>query len=354
MALPLLVALFLLRSVWALWPIPAALGTGTTPLILSSGFYFDVAIQGAPWDLYQAVEQAQYYLQNDKLGRLVVGRGANDSAALTDAYTLTSLQLTLASDVSVDSIASESVKPLGTRSEGYVLTIPADGQGATLTANSTLGLYRGLTTFGQLWYYYGDKTYTLEAPIAITDAPAYVRAAFLACIDFVVYADSMTRRSPIVDSCSIQLATCAYRVFFLVQRRVTSSASYSFPVPDLLRTLDAMSWVKINTFHWHITDSQSFPLEVAQYPELAANGAYSTDQTYSEDDVQYVVQYAASVRLFLFPFDPLLILCSTASMSSWCVCGITIAIVLLAADIVLRKSTPQDTPPSLARPTLTT
>ena len=53
--------------------------------------------------------------------------------------------------------ASESVKPLGIRSKEYVLTIPADGSAATLTTNSTLGLYRGLTTFGQLWYYYGGK-----------------------------------------------------------------------------------------------------------------------------------------------------------------------------------------------------
>ena len=56
-----------------------------------------------------------------------------------------------------------------------------------------------------------------------------------------------------------------------------------------------MSWVKINTLHWHITDSQSFPLEVAQYPGLAANGAYSAEEIYSESDVQYVVQFAAEV-----------------------------------------------------------
>lgn len=78
---------------------------------------------------------------------------------------------------------------------------------------------------------------------------------------------------------------------------------YSFPIPDIVRTLDAMSWVKINTFHWHITDGQSFPLEVAQYPGLAVNGAYSAEQTYSTSDVQYIVQYAASVRHVSFSFD---------------------------------------------------
>lgn len=69
----------------------------------------------------------------------------------------------------------------------------------------------------------------------------------------------------------------------------------SFPVTDLIRTLDAMSWVKINTFHWHIVDSQSFPLEIAEFPELAQNGAYSPQEVYSESDVQYIVLYAAEV-----------------------------------------------------------
>ncbi|KAF9234697.1 glycoside hydrolase family 20 protein [Melanogaster broomeanus] len=33
---------------------------------------------------------------------------------------------------------------------------------------------------------------------------------------------------------------------------------------------------------------------VAQYPELATNGAYSADEMYSEDDMQYIVEYAAA------------------------------------------------------------
>ena len=45
-----------------------------------------------------------------------------------------------------------------------------------LSANTTLGLFRGLTTFGQLWYDWDGTTYTLEAPINIVDSPAYVSA----------------------------------------------------------------------------------------------------------------------------------------------------------------------------------
>lgn len=174
-----LLALALLPGALALWPIPSQLSTGSSSVRLDPGFYLDITIQNPPSDLQQAVQQAQYDLQNDKLGRLVVGRGANDSASLTNAPSLCSLQLSLANGATVNSISTEAIKPYGSRSEEYVLTVPADGSPATLVANSTLGLYRGLTTFGQLWYYYNNVTYTLEAPIAITDAPAYVRCVGL-------------------------------------------------------------------------------------------------------------------------------------------------------------------------------
>ncbi|KAL4070042.1 glycoside hydrolase family 20 protein [Scleroderma yunnanense] len=239
--------------VWSLWPIPTGLQTGATGLTLSPSFTFDVSVPNPPADLLQAVTETQSYLENDRLGRLVVGRGANDSSTIEGAKSLQCLKLSLAEGAQIASISSESVKPLGTRSEEYTLTIPADGSDATLTANSTLGLFRGLTTFTQLWYNYNNVTYTIVAPINIVDAPAY-----------------------------------PYRGFGL------DTARNFFPIEDLTRTLDAMSWVKLNTFHWHITDSQSFPLEVAEYPELAQNGAYSPQEVYSESDVQYVVSYAAA------------------------------------------------------------
>ncbi|KAG1851814.1 glycoside hydrolase family 20 protein [Suillus tomentosus] len=251
--LTLIAGCLLPSGVQALWPIPTTLETGLTTLKISPAFYFDVEIEGAPSDLRDAVAQSQYYLENDKLRRLVVGRGANDTTAFATAMTLSKLTLSLASRAAVEPISSEAVKPLGTRSEEYALNIPADGSAATLTANSTLGLYRGLTTFNQLFYYYGGVTYTLLAPISIKDTPAY-----------------------------------PFRGLGL------DTSRHYYPVSDIQRTLDAMSWVKINTFHWHITDSQSFPLEVAQYPELAINGAYSPQEVYTARDVQYIVKYAAA------------------------------------------------------------
>ncbi|KAI8880084.1 glycoside hydrolase family 20 protein [Backusella circina FSU 941] len=48
-------------------------------------------------------------------------------------------------------------------------------------------------------------------------------------------------------------------------------------------------------FHWHITDSQSFPLKLRHSPELANQGAYKLHQkrlVYTRKDVQHVIEYA--------------------------------------------------------------
>jgi hexosaminidase len=103
-----------------------------------------------------------------------VDRGASEYANIQRAKGLSSLELYLADGATVQTIAEESVKEITARSEAYTLSVPADGSSALLAANSTLGLFRGLTTFEQLWYYFGGEIYTLEAPVYINDAPAYV------------------------------------------------------------------------------------------------------------------------------------------------------------------------------------
>jgi hexosaminidase len=85
------------------------------------------------------------------------------------------LELSLVEGAAIQSITEESQKEITSRKENYALSVPKDGSTAVLTANSTLGLLRGLTTFDQLWYYFEGEIYTLEAPVEITDAPAYVR-----------------------------------------------------------------------------------------------------------------------------------------------------------------------------------
>ncbi|KAJ7505824.1 N-acetylhexosaminidase [Mycena galericulata] len=246
----------------ALWPLPTGLSVGTTPLRLSSGFDIKIDIANAPADLVAAVARAKGYLANDKLEALVVDHGASSAAAIAKAKQLPSLTLSLVSTPkgSVPSISTEAIAPIESRVEGYTLTVPADGSGAVLKANSTLGLFRGLATFGQLWFDWQGTTYSLTAPIQISDAPAY-----------------------------------PYRGFML------DTARNFFPVADIKRTIDAMSWVKLNTLHWHVVDSQSFPLEIPGYTVLAEKGAYSATSVYSASDVKDIVTYAAARGIDVIP-----------------------------------------------------
>ncbi|TCD65815.1 N-acetyl-glucosamine-6-phosphate deacetylase [Steccherinum ochraceum] len=245
----------------ALWPMPKSLSTGSTPLKLTAS-QFKITTEFAethghstntPADLTQAIQRTTAHLQNDKMERLVVGGGAADKSAISSKQvkTINELSMSLVKGAVVRSIAEEAVLPLEQRNEAYELQVPADGSSATLTANTTLGLLRGLTTFEQLWYFVDGEVYTLEAPVEIADRPSYV-----------------------------------YRGFML------DTARNFFPVSDIKRTLDAMSMAKLNTFHWHATDSQSFPLQVPGFTEVSAKGAYSASMVFTPDDVQDIVTYA--------------------------------------------------------------
>lgn len=51
-----------------------------------------------------------------------------------------------------------------------------------------------------------------------------------------------------------------------------------FSVASIKRTIDGMSANKLNTFHWHITDSHSFPFQSETYPQMSQYGAYTPNK----------------------------------------------------------------------------
>ncbi|XP_026763035.1 probable beta-hexosaminidase fdl [Galleria mellonella] len=77
-----------------------------------------------------------------------------------------------------------------------------------------------------------------------------------------------------------------YRGFLL------DTARNYFPVGELIRTIDAMAACKLNTFHWHVSDSQSFPLRLNSAPQLAQHGAYGPGAIYTMDEVRAIVRHA--------------------------------------------------------------
>jgi hexosaminidase len=179
---------FLWHSALAIWPIPRTLQTGSGLLKLSPNFRIEVnGIPHPPQDLLDAVSRTNTRLQSDKLQRLVVGRGSSDQAKLVNALSLAKLTLSLTSPTAgpVQSIMEEATKAINSRSESYSLIVPNSNSGvAAIVSNSTLGLFRGLTTFEQLWYDDSSgTTYTYQAPVTISnDSPAYVSVEIIHCL----------------------------------------------------------------------------------------------------------------------------------------------------------------------------
>lgn len=141
----------------------------------------------------------------------------------------------------------------GDADESYTLELNENGV-ATVAANSSIGIARGLTTFTQLFFQTSDKEhlYTPLAPVTIADAPQFSH------------------------------------------RGINLDVSRNFiPVADIKRQIDAAAYTKMNRLHLHATDSQSWPLEIPSLPNLARKGAYRPDLVYATADFAELQRHAA-------------------------------------------------------------
>ncbi|KAK5648924.1 hypothetical protein RI129_003816 [Pyrocoelia pectoralis] len=154
-----------------------------------------------------------------------------------------------------------------TTNESYSLRVSQSSTGsinADIMAPTYFGGRHGLETLGQL-IIYDDILNNLQIPndVYITDGPVY-----------------------------------PYRGVLL------DTARNYISVDTIKRTIDGISASKLNTFHWHITDSQSFPYVSRSNPDLSRLGAYSPRDVYTPDDVQDVIEYAHERGVRVLPeFD---------------------------------------------------
>ena len=151
---------------------------------------------------------------------------------------------------------SKPVQEFG-EDESYSLEISSTG--AKLDAATTLGIMRGLQTFLQMVQTTSDG-FAVPA-IAIRDQPRF------------------SWRGLMID----------------VSR-------HFIPLDVLKRNLDGMAAVKLNVFHWHLSDDQGFRVESQKFPklqELGSDGLY-----YTQAEVRDLIAYAHDRGIRVVPeFD---------------------------------------------------
>ncbi|HET7105226.1 MAG TPA: family 20 glycosylhydrolase [Candidatus Acidoferrum sp.] len=151
---------------------------------------------------------------------------------------------------------SKTIQELG-EDESYALDISTSG--AKLHATNPLGTLHGLQTFLQL--------------IAI---------------------------SP--DGFSVPALHIEDRPRFSWRGLMIDSGRHFMPLEVIKRNLDGMEAVKMNVFHWHLSENQGFRAESRKYPRLHEQG--SDGLFYTQEEIREVVEYARDRGIRVVPeFD---------------------------------------------------
>jgi len=79
------------------------------------------------------------------------------------------------------------------------------------------------------------------------------------------------------------------------------TSRHFLPLSFLRSQIDAMELVKLNVLHIHISDAQSVPLNVPEFPRIASHAAYDPAATYTAADLAALAQYATQRGVLLLP-----------------------------------------------------
>jgi len=222
-----------------LMPMPAGAQAGTGSLRVDSSF--SVALTGhTETRLERGVQRFLQHL-SQQTGLLLSPKSSKSAQATLVVHT---------------DHSSKAIQELG-EDESYVLEVTTTG--AKLTAPTPLGTLHGLQTFLQLVDVSSDG---FAAPtVTIQDKPRF------------------PWRGLLIDS----------------SRHFT-------PLEVIRRNLDGMEAVKLNVFHWHLSDNQGFRVESRKAPKL--HGLGSGGQFYSQEEIRDVIAYARDRGIRVVPeFD---------------------------------------------------
>ncbi|KAL5121153.1 woronin body major protein [Pleosporales sp. CAS-2024a] len=146
--------------------------------------------------------------------------------------------------------------------ESYTMDITRGSDTIHITSKTIYGAMHALTTLQQIVISDGKGNLVVEQPVHIEDKPLYPVRGVL--ID--------TGRN------------------FITKKKI-------------MEQIDGMSLSKLNVLHWHLVDSQSWPVDIKAYPEMTID-AYSPNEVFSQNTLTEIISYAMARGVRIIPeFD---------------------------------------------------
>ncbi len=104
------------------------------------------------------------------------------------------------------------------------------------------------------------------------------------------------------DGFAVPAATIQDKPRFPWRGLMIDSARHFIPLDVIHRNLDAMEAVKMNVFHWHLSENQGFRAESRKFPKLHELGSDSL--YYAQDEIRDLIAYARDRGIRVVPeFD---------------------------------------------------
>lgn len=252
-----------------------------TNLLISLFLVLLCACQAPPVEEYAVIPQPQEISYTPGFFKMGGDPAISYSGDLNNEAQL--LQAVLSSDFSVEATLKDSGKGdinlmldptvLPDKPEGYQLEVTSGK--INIKANSSAGILNGVQTLRQIIKEKDGKYLVQRAEV--TDYPAF-----------------------------------SWRAFMLDEGRYFKGKEV---VKDLL---DEMAGLKMNVFHWHLTNDQGWRIEIKKYPKLTEIGAFRDSSEinhfgsdvydgkphggfYTQEDIKEIVDYAAKRHITIVP-----------------------------------------------------
>lgn len=234
-------------------------------LFVCSGIFFGQNILPTP----MSVRPSNSKFAFNKTITIAYDKQAFDTADYLAQRLKKYVQIKLVEGQEGDIVLCRTIFPMGLGYEGYILNIK-EGE-IKITSGSEAGLFYGIQSLLQL------------LPVEVQAGKPFDLTGF--SVDGLEVVDQ---------------SKYAWRSFMIDSGRQYQTPSF------IKRYLNYMAMLKMNVFHWHLTEGQGWRIEIKKYPKLTQIGskvATGKEQQgyYTQEEIKNIVAYAKKLHIMVVP-----------------------------------------------------